>query len=106
MSNWVIHLHRKQKYFIYGWTITTKTHLLQLMIGSWPNYHTTTMGLAEERISGAHRKETGLKSNAKDVLCTEKHNGLWQEDKIKRTRLIATSTPDYDWVTETLKPGD
>ena len=25
-------------------------------------------------------------------------------DKVKRTRSITTSTPDYDWVTESLKP--
>ena len=33
----------------------------------------------------------------------ERRNGLWAEDKVKRSRSISTRSEVYNWVTESLK---
>ena len=60
------------------------------------------MLLQKKRISG-FLKKNWFESNAKDVLYG-KAQWFMANDKVKRTRSITTSTPDYDWVTESLKP--
>ena len=59
--------------------------------------------IAEKKGYLGSSKKNWFESNAKDVLYG-KAQWFMANDKVKRTRSITISTPDYDWVTEALKP--
>ena len=50
-------------------------------------------------------KSTWMEENSKDLLYG-KAQWFMAEDKVKRNRSISTSSPEYDWVTESLKAED
>jgi len=60
---------------------------------------------AEKKGFRGFSKSTWMEENAKDLLYG-KAQWFMAEDKVKRNRSISTSSPEYDWVTESLKAED
>ena len=60
---------------------------------------------AEKKGFRGFSKSTWMKENSKDLLYG-KAQWFMAEDKVKRNRSISTSSPEYDWVTESLKAED
>lgn len=58
---------------------------------------------AEEKGYRGYSKQSWLEENAKDVLYG-KAQWFMADDKVKRSRTLRTSTADYNWVTDILKP--
>jgi len=58
---------------------------------------------AEEKGYRGYTKQNWLEKNAKDVLYG-KAQWFMADDKVKRSRTLRTSTADYNWVTDILKP--
>ncbi len=93
---------QKAKVFYYGWDyfnqnpFTIDDRIVAKL--SYDNYV-----IAEKKGYLGSSKRNWFESNAKDVLYG-KAQWFMANDKVKRTRSITTSTPDYDWVTESLKP--
>ena len=58
---------------------------------------------AEEKGYRGYSKQNWLEKNAKDVLYG-KAQWFMADDKVKRSRTLRTSTADYNWVTDILKP--
>ena len=57
---------------------------------------------AEKKGHNGFSKSSWLRENQKDVLYG-KAQWFMAEDKIKRSRSIATKSENYNWVTESLK---
>ncbi len=93
---------QKAKVFYYGWDyfnqnpFTIDDRIVAKL--SYDNYV-----IADKKGYLGSSKRNWFESNAKDVLYG-KAQWFMANDKVKRTRSITTSTPDYDWVTESLKP--
>ena len=60
---------------------------------------------AENKGFRGFSKSTWMEENSKDLLYG-KAQWFMAEDKVKRNRSISTSSPEYDWVTESLKAED
>ena len=60
---------------------------------------------AEKKGFRGFSKSTWMEENSKDLLYG-KAQWFMAEDKVKRNRSISTSSPEYDWVTESLKAED
>ena len=60
---------------------------------------------AEKKGFRGFSKSTWMKENSKDLLYG-KAQWFMAEDKVKRNRSISTSSPEYDWVTESLRAED
>ena len=60
---------------------------------------------AEKKGFRGFSKSTWMEENAKDLLYG-KAQWFMAEDKVKRNRSISTSSPEYDWVTESLRAED
>ena len=60
---------------------------------------------AENKGYRGFTKSQWLKDNSKDVLYG-KAQWFMADDKVKRSRAISTSSPDYSWVKESLKAED
>jgi len=60
---------------------------------------------AEKKGFRGFSKSTWMDENSKDLLYG-KAQWFMAEDKVKRNRSIATSSSEYDWVTESLKAED
>ena len=60
---------------------------------------------AEKKRFRGFSKSTWMEENSKDLLYG-KAQWFMAEDKVKRNRSISTSSPEYDWVTESLKAED
>jgi len=58
---------------------------------------------AEEKGYRGYTKQNWLEKNAKDVLYG-KAQWFMADDRVKRSRTLRTSTADYNWVTDILKP--
>ena len=58
---------------------------------------------AEEKGYRGYSKQSWLEENAKDVLYG-KAQWFMADDNVKRSRTLRTSTADYNWVTDILKP--
>ena len=58
---------------------------------------------AEEKGYRGYTKQNWLEKNAKDVLYG-KAQWFMADDNVKRSRTLRTSTADYNWVTDILKP--
>ena len=92
---------QKGKVFYYGWDnfnqnpFTIDDRIVAKL--SYENYVK-----AESKGYNGLSKRKWFEDNAKDVLYG-KAQWFMAEDKVKRTRVISTSTSNYDWVTESLK---
>jgi len=60
---------------------------------------------AEKKGFRGFSKSTWMEENSKDLLYG-KAQWFMAEDKVKRNRSISTSSPEYDWVTESLRAED
>ena len=58
---------------------------------------------ADEKGYRGYSKQSWLEENAKDVLYG-KAQWFMADDRVKRSRTLRTSTADYNWVTDILKP--
>jgi len=92
---------QKAKVFYYGWDnfnqnpFTVDDRIVAKL--SYDNYVK-----AESKGYRGSSKRKWFEDNSKDVLYG-RAQWFMAEDKVKRTRTIATSRSDYDWVTESLK---
>jgi tetratricopeptide (TPR) repeat protein len=92
---------QKAKVFYYGWDnynqnpFTIDDRIVAKL--SYDNYVKADL----KGYRGTSKKKW-FEDNSKDVLYG-KAQWFMAEDKVKRTRVITTSTSDYDWVTESLK---
>ena len=92
---------QKAKVFYYGWDSFNKNPFtIDDRIVAKLSYNNYVK--AESKGFRGNSKRKWFEDNAKDVLYG-KAQWFMAEDKVKRTRLISTSTSSYDWVTETLK---
>ena len=60
---------------------------------------------AEKKGFRGFSKIIWMEENSKDLLYG-RAQWFMAEDRVKRNRSISTSSPEYDWVTESLKAED
>lgn len=92
---------QKGKVYYYGWDnyrqypLTTDDRIVAKMAF---NYFVK----AESKGYRGFSKRAWMEENSKDILYG-KAQWFMEEAKVRRARSISTMTPDYDWVTESLK---